>query len=153
MSAAGDKPLRYDEDGNVHLDFHGATNTTIEFIVSRYGIEAMHDIFRRVGQDVYQDIRAHLMAGDALELVKHWRHFFEREKADFDIAVGEDEIVLTVRSCPAWNHVKKIAPSVSPFFCDQTIVTNNAMAEGTPYGVETTVTGEGTCRQVIRRRK
>ena len=41
-------PLRYNEDGNVHLDFHGAVNTTIEFIVKRYGIEALHEIFRRV---------------------------------------------------------------------------------------------------------
>ncbi len=47
MSGPGDKPLRYEEDGNVHMDFHGAVNTTIEFIVSRYGIEAMHEISRR----------------------------------------------------------------------------------------------------------
>jgi hypothetical protein len=153
VSASGDKPLRYAEAGSVHLDFHGATNTTIDFIVSRYGIEAMHEIFRRVGQDVYKDIRAHLMAGDALELVRHWRHFFEREKADFDIAVSEDEIVLTVRRCPAWHHVRRIAPGVSPFFCDQTSVTNSAMAEGTPYSIETRTTGEGACTQVIRRRR
>lgn len=152
MSGPGDKPLRYEEDGNVHMDFHGAVNTTIEFIVSRYGIEAMHEIFSTVGKDVYQDIRGHLMAGDANELVKHWRHFFEREHADYDIAVGDDTIILTVRRCPAWHHVKKIAPRVSPFFCDQTTVTNRAMAEGTPFAVETTVTGEGACRQVIRRR-
>jgi predicted ArsR family transcriptional regulator len=153
MTEAPEKPLRYHEGGNVHLDFHGATNTTIDFIVGRYGIEAMHEIFRKVGRDVYQDIRGHLMAGDANELVKHWRHFFEREKAEFDIAVTEDEIRLTVRHCTAWHHVKKIAPSVSPFFCDQTIVTNRAMAEGTPFSVETTVTGEGACTQVIRRRR
>lgn len=152
MSQPDDKPLRYNEGGNVHMDFHGATNTTIDFIVSRYGIEAMHEIFRKVGRDVYKDIRGHLMAGDALELVKHWRHFFERENADFDIAVGEEEIVLTVRRCPAWHHVKKISPGVSPFFCDQTIVTNRAMSDGTPFAVETTVTGEGACRQVIWRR-
>ena len=81
-------PLRYNEDGNVHLDFHGATNTTIEFIVGRYGIEAMHEIFRKVGRDVYQDIRRHLMAGDAEELVKHWRHFFEREDADYSTSLS-----------------------------------------------------------------
>ena len=152
MTEGTDKPLRYNEGGNVHLDFHGAVNTTIDFIVDRYGIEAMHEIFKTVGRDVYQDIRGHLMAGDAMELVKHWRHFFTREKADFDIKVGEDEIVLTVRRCTAWHHVKKIAPSVSPFFCDQTTVTNRAMADDTPFSVETTVTGEGACTQVIRRR-
>lgn len=152
MSTPAQTPLRYNEDGNVHLDFHGAVNTTIDFIVARYGVEAMNEIFRKVGKDVYQDLRRHLMAGDANELVKHWRHFFDREKGDYDIAVGEDEIVLTVRRCPAWHHVQKIAGQVSPHFCDQTTVTNTAMAEGTPFAVETTITGPGACRQVIRRR-
>ena len=113
----------------------------------------MHEIFRRVGRDVYADIRGHLMEGDALELVKHWRHFFEREKADFDIEVGDEEIRLTVRRCPAWHHVRQIAGKVSPAFCDQTVVTNRAMAEGTPFSVETNVLGDGACTQVIRRRR
>lgn len=145
-------PLRYNEEGNVHLDFHGAVNTTIDFIVSRYGVEAMHEIFRRVGQDVYQDLRRHLMAGDAQEVVKHWRHFFDREKGDYDITVGDDEIVLTVRRCTAWHHVQKIAGKVSPNFCDQTTITYAAMAEGTPFRIDTEITGPGSCRQVIRRR-
>lgn len=149
---APDVPLRYNEEGNVHLDFHGAVNTTIDFIVDQYGIEAMHEIFRRVGKDVYQDLRRHLLEGDSTELVKHWRHFFDREGADYDIAIGPDEIVMTVRRCTAWHHVAKIAPSVSPHFCDQTIVVNQAMSEGTPFAVETVVTGPGACRQVIRRR-
>ena len=153
MSAAPDTPLRYNEDGNVHLDFHGAVNTTIDFIIARYGVDALHQIFRQVGQDVYQDIRRHLMEGDSNELVKHWRHFFTRENADYDIAVGPDEIVMTVSRCPAWHHVARIAPSVSPHFCDQTIVTNAAMAEGTPFSVETEITGPGACRQIIRRRR
>jgi predicted ArsR family transcriptional regulator len=153
MSTPQDAPQRYHEEGNVHLDFHGATNTTIDFIVARYGIEAMHEIFRRVGRDVYQDIRRHLLAGDAEELARHWRYFFEREGADFDIAEVDGEIVLTVRHCTAWHHVKQIAGRVSPHFCDQTRVTNAAMAEGTPFEVETIVTGEGACRQTIRRRR
>lgn len=145
-------PMRYEEDGNVHLDFHGAVNTTIEFIVSRYGIGALHEIFRRVGNDVYQNLRSHLLAGDSHEIARHWQHFFTREGADFDIAVTGDEIVLTVRRCTAWHHVQKIHGSVSAQFCDQTIVVNEAMAEGTPFAIDTTVTGPGACRQVIRRR-
>ena len=145
-------PLRYEEDGNVHLDFHGAVNTTIDFIVARYGIGALHEIFRRVGTDVYQNLRGHLLAGDSGEVARHWQHFFAREGADFDIAVSGDEIVLTVRRCTAWHHVAKIHGSVSAQFCDQTIVVNQAMAEGTPFSIETSITGPGACRQVIRRR-
>lgn len=147
------KPLRYQEGGNVHMDFHGATNTTIDFIIKNYGIEMMDQIFAKVGKDVYSDIRRHLVAGNAGELVKHWRHFFDREQADYDIEVGDDEIVLSVRHCTAYHHVKKIAPSVSPHFCDQTIRTNEALAEGSPFIIDTLITGEGSCRQTIRRRK
>ena len=147
-----DKPLRYQEDGNIHLDFHGATNTTIDFIVSRFGVEVLNEIFARVGTDVYADIRAHLMAGNAEELARHWGYFFEREHGDFDIAANDDEIVLTVRHCPAYHHVRKIAPAVSKNFCDQTIRVNDALGAGTPFSISTEITGEGACRQVIRRR-
>jgi len=146
-------PLRYQETGNVHLDFHGAVNTTIDFIVANYGVSVLHEIFEKVGKDVYADIRAHLMDGDANELVRHWRYYFERENAEFDIAVDDDEIVLTVHKCPAYLHVQKIAPEVSTWFCDQTIVTNQAMAEDSPFDVSTEITGPGSCRQIIRRRR
>lgn len=146
------KPLRYQETGNVHLDFHGATNTTIDFIVDRYGVDVLNEIFLKVAKDVYVDLHTHLKNGDANELVRHWQYFFERENGDFSIEVNDDEIVLTVRSCPAYMHVKKIAPSVSEHFCDQTIKINNALAEGTPFTIDTQITGEASCRQVIRRR-
>lgn len=147
-----DPPLRYPETGNVHLDFHGAVNTTIDFIVANYGLDVLHEIFEKVGREVYADIRAHLMAGDAEELVRHWRYYFEREGAEFDIVMDDDEIVLTVRKCPAYLHVKKIAPEISPWFCDQTIKTNEAMADGSPFDVTTEITGPGSCRQIIRKR-
>lgn len=147
-----DTPLRYQETGNTHLDFHGALNTTIDFIVDNYGTEVLHEIFGRVGRDVYADLRAHLLAGDSGELVKHWRYFFDRENGDYDIEVGADEIVLTVNRCPAYAHVQKIAPKVSEHFCDQTIKTNEALADGSPFTISTEITGEASCRQVIRRR-
>lgn len=152
MIAPDDKPLRYNEGGNVHMDFHGATNTTIEFIIKNYGIDVMDEIFARVGKDVYTDIRGHLMTGNAGELVKHWRHFFDREDAEYQIEIGNGEIVLTVSRCSAYHHVKKIAPLISDHFCDQTIRTNEAMADGSPFSIETILTGPGSCRQIIRKR-
>jgi predicted ArsR family transcriptional regulator len=151
MKIETEKPLRYHEDGNVHLDFHGATNTTIEFIINNYGHDVMDQIFRKVGKEVYADIREHLSAGNSGELVKHWKHFFDREGADYTIDINEDEIVLNVNYCPAYHHVKKIAPKVSEHFCDQTIQVNYALAEGSPFVIETEITAPGACRQVIRK--
>ena len=144
--------LRYAEEGEVHLDFHGATNTTIDFIIGKFGLAAMDEIFSKVGKDVYRSIHEDLIAGDTAQLVAHWRHFFTRENCDYDIAVGGDEIVLTVRHCTAWHHVAKLVGTPSAHFCDQTSRTNEAMAEGSPFAIDTTVTGPGACRQVIRRR-
>lgn len=152
MIIQDNKPLRYNEGGNVHMDFHGATNTTIEFIIRNYGVDVMDQIFARVGKDVYADIRRHLMAGNAGELIKHWQHFFDREGADYQIEIGEDKIALTVNHCPAYHHVKKIAPQISDHFCDQTIRTNEAIADGSPFSIETKLTGPGSCRQIIRKR-
>ncbi|MGJ8529855.1 hypothetical protein [Maritalea sp.] len=152
MIRPDDKPLRYNESGNVHMDFHGAADTTIEFVIKYYGIDVMDKIFERVGQDVYADIRAHLMDGNAGELVKHWRHFFDREEAEYDIEIGKDMIVLTVRHCTAYAHVQKISGRVSKHFCDQTIKTNNAMAADSPFAIDTEITGPGSCRQIIYKR-
>jgi len=33
--------MRYQETGGLHLDFHGATNTTIDYVVDEYGVEAL----------------------------------------------------------------------------------------------------------------
>ena len=144
--------LRYAEDGEVHLDFYSATNTTIDFIIQRYGVAALDEIFRKVGKDVYRSIHEDLVAGDTGQLVRHWRHFFTREDCDYDIAVNDDEIVMTVRRCTAWHHVAKLFGAPSPHFCDQTSRTNEALAEGSPYAIDTEITGPGSCRQVIRRR-
>lgn len=144
--------LRYAEDGEVHLDFYSATNTTIDFIIQRYGVAALDEIFRKVGKDVYRSIHEDLVAGDTGQLVRHWRHFFTRENCDYDIAIDDDEIVLTVRSCTAWHHVAKLFGAPSPHFCDQTSRTNEALAEDSPYAIDTEITGPGSCRQVIRRR-
>jgi hypothetical protein len=152
MITQDDKPLRYNEGGNIHMDFHSATNTTIEFIIENYGIEVMDQIFAHVGKEVYADIRKHLAAGNAGELIKHWRHFFDRELAEYQIEIGKNEIVLTVKHCTAYHHVKKIAPHISNHFCDQTIKTNEALADGTPFTIGTELTGPGSCRQIIRKR-
>ena len=58
--------LRYHDKGNVHMDFHGATNTTINFIIEKYGIETMNDIFKKVGNDVYADMKKHIQSGNII---------------------------------------------------------------------------------------
>ena len=144
--------MRYKSTGEVHLDFHGTANTTIDYITKNYGVDALKEIFKRVGGDVYRSIHEGLVAGDASELIEHWGYYLEREGGDFDILEKEESITLTIKDCPAVRHVKKIGLEVSEFFCEQTISLNEGLCSETPYEITTKLTGEGKCVQTLRRR-
>lgn len=49
--------MRYQETGGRHLNCHGATNTTVDYVADKYGVEALREIFFKIGRDVYNDIR------------------------------------------------------------------------------------------------
>lgn len=144
--------LRYKEDGETHLDFHGATNTTIEYIIKNFGEEALHKIMFKVGYDVYEDIRQKLSEGDFGDLVQHWEHFFNRENGTYDIDIQKDKVTLTVHQCPAVKHVQKLGLKLSPHFCSQTKELNRGLCQDTGFTIETKLTGTGSCQQILRKK-
>ena len=139
--------LRYHEIGELHKDFHGSTNTTIDYIIKNYGEGVLEEIFKTTGQNVYKSIHEKLKNGNISELVEHLSYFYNREGAKFDLKLTTDEVVITVHECPAIAHLKKLGVPVSPFFCRSTTSLNAALCEGTPWKTETTKTGEGACVQ------
>jgi predicted ArsR family transcriptional regulator len=145
--------LRYRDEGNLHLDFHRTTNGTIGFLRRTYGREVLDETFRRTARDVYRSIHEDLMAGDWDQLLEHWSYFFDREGGDYTMEQSEDEIRLTVHSCPAIAYLKSRGTEVDPDFCRQTEVMNATWAAGSPFSITTEVLGDGRCVQTIRRNK
>ena len=144
--------LRYRETGELHKDFHGSMNAAVEYVGRRYGREGLRKVFTATAQQGYRSIYEGLKRGDWSELAEHWRYFMSREGADFTLAVSERELVLTVSVCPAVAQLKKLGLTPSEFFCDQTVLLNEAWCEGTPFEAVTELTGEGSCVQKIRKR-
>jgi hypothetical protein len=145
--------MRYKDTGNVHLDFHGAVNTTVNYIVKNFGIEGLHETFFRTGRDVYKSIRENLSRGDYSELVEHWSYYLDREKGKYRIVQEEDHVILHVDECPAVRQVKKLGLEVSPHFCAQTEYVNKGMCHNTEFEIETVKSGECSCVQTLRRIK
>jgi hypothetical protein len=145
--------MRYKDTGEVHMDFHRTTNGTIAYLRKNYGREFLDDTFRRTARDVYRSIREDLLRGDPEQLVEHWSYYFDREGGDYTIERLEGEIRMTVRRCPAVAYLMKRGTPVDPDFCRQTVVINEALAEGSPFEVRTEVLGGGRCVQTIRRIK
>jgi hypothetical protein len=144
--------MRYRENGELHKDFHGTSNTTVEYIAKIFGKKALHEIFFAVGQKVYRSIYEKLKTGDLSELVEHWNYFFAREKGIFKLTVTPDKIVLEVDECPAVKQLLKLGLTPSNFFCCQTTMVNEAMCENTPFESKTEILGSGKCRQTIKKR-
>lgn len=144
--------MRYREAGELHKDFHGSMNAAVEYVGSRYGREGLRQVFKNTAQRVYRSIYEKLKTGDWSELVEHWRYFMTREGADYTLEVSERNVVLTVKVCPAVAHLRKLGLKPSAFFCDQTVLLNDAWCEGTPFEAVTELTGEGSCVQEIRKR-
>ena len=143
--------LRYQEDNELHLDFHGTTNTTLNYIVEHYGVQTLKEILRKTGRDVYKSIHEKLQQGDASELLEHLNWFFHREKGKFQLTVDENKITFEVFECPAVRHLRKLGLEPSPHLCLQTSEVNAGMCEDSPWSSEVQVISEGHCIQTFVR--
>lgn len=141
--------LRYQENNELHLDFHGTTNTTLNYIADNYGVEALKGILRKTGREVYKSIHEKLLKGDASELLEHLNWFYFREKGKYQLTVEENRIVLEVFECPAIRHLRKLGLEPSAHVCLQTSEVNAGMCEGSPWRSEVQVIGEGHCIQTF----
>ncbi len=145
--------LRYRETGELHKDFHGSTSLALDFVAERHGEDALTEILHNVGTKVYASIHQKLLKDDPSELIEHLAYFYNREEADFDLEVTDQEITLRVRQCPAIAHIRKVGLPLSKCFCRSTTEINAAMCEGTAWATETKILAEGQCVQRFYRKE
>ena len=144
--------LRYQENNELHRDFHGSTNLAIHYLAENYGVEAAKAVLRRTGREVYKSIHDKLANGDDSELVEHLSWFANREGARYRMAVAPGEVTFEMLECPAIRHLRKLGLKVSSHCCLQTSEVNAGMCEDTPWETETKVMCEGHCIQIFRRK-
>ena len=148
----GEQMLRYQENNELHRDFHGTTNTTLDYIAENYGVDALKGILQDTGEKVYKSIHDKLAAGDASELLEHLNWFYFREGAKYQLSVNPDEIILEVFECPAIRHLKKMGLKISEYACLQTSEVNAGMCKNTQWESSVEVLEEGHCIQTFRRK-
>ena len=145
--------LRYQENNELHRDFHGTTNTTLDYIADNYGVDALKEILRTTGREVYKSIHDKLAKGDASELLEHLNWFYFREKGKYQLTVEPGKIVLEVFECPAIRHLRKLGIEPNELTCLQTSEVNAGMCEGTPWESSVEHIAEGHCVQIFKKRK
>jgi hypothetical protein len=144
--------MRYRHTGNVHKDFHLATQTTIRYILDTYDRAFLAELFRRTAQEVYREIYRALVEGDAEPLVEHWSYYYERETGEFAVDRDADgSISFRVANCPAVSHIIERTGDVDETFYLQFELLAAGLSEGTPFEIAFERTGRTSYVYRIKR--
>ena len=127
--------MRYQDSGEVHKDFHLATNRTIDYIMARYDEEFLSQLCRRTAQDVYRDIHSHLIAGDSEALLEHLAYYTGREEGKYTIERTEDSVVFHMASCPMHRQIIDRGQQVSPYMGRFLELLYGHWADRTPFTI------------------
>ena len=144
--------LRYKSEGEVHTDFHRLFCATLHYLEDNYGESVANAIIRKMAQDVYRTMHESVQSGDCMELCEYWKYYLEREGGVFDIECSQEGVCLTVHECPAQKRLVELGEKPDAAMCRATEVLNDALAEGSPFRVSLSRTGDFSCVQRFCRR-
>ncbi|HNR31768.1 MAG TPA: hypothetical protein PKI11_12845 [Candidatus Hydrogenedentes bacterium] len=130
-------------------DFYFAINATFRFILQNYGEEALHRYWRALGAEYYAPLADRFRTGGLDEVARYWTAFFAAEPGgDVSVAREKDEVILTVRECPAIRWLRLHNREICPGYCQHCRHVSTAIAENA--GMRFTLTGGGgTCEQTF----
>ena len=128
--------MRYRDTGNVHKDFHLATDTTIRYVLETYGTDFLSELFARTAQRVYRDIYDSLVAGVFEPFLEHLTYYYRREGGVFDVTRVDGGFDFSVSQCPAVRHVIERTGKVEDNFFLQFELLAKGFAEDTPFEIE-----------------
>ena len=149
--SVGADTLRYASGGELHRDFHASILDGANYVRDNYGEEALREVVFETGTKVYKTLHEKLKAGDKSELLAWWRYYMDREGADYILEETPDGAVLTVKKCPALKHLENRKIEGGKGLCSMTRILNEAFCCGSPYEIILEETGDGSCRQTLRR--
>ncbi len=146
--------MRYQETGELHKDFHGATLMSANYIVENYGIEALREIMFNTGTEVYREINQRLKAGDSSELIGFKEYFLEREGGKFTMTKHDNGLFeLVVTECPMENHLKSLGMEINENFYLLNKFLNEALCHDTPFELSYEKLGDGVTRECLTFKK
>lgn len=143
--------LRYQSTGELHKDFHILFCNTLHYLRENFGEDAVREVLRNTAQNVYRSMYEKLCSGDVSELLEYWDYYMAREDAGYSIEKSDNEIRLTVSSCPLLLHFKNSGLTPDPVACDATAIFNDALCENSPFKAGFEKTGEFSCCQIFKK--
>ena len=134
----------------LHKDFHGALSAGIEYLHENFGEEAVREYLRRFTLSYFSPLTTRLKKEGLSSLKEYFEQLYAREGGDIETTLSENELVISVTSCPAVNHMRKYGYPVARLFHETSKTVNEALCEGTPYTAEMLEYDRETGRSIQR---
>ena len=122
----------------LHKDFHNSLNLGIQYLSDNFGEEGVKDYLRFFARNYYSILKADLMQRGLIAIEEHYRKIYDLEGGDVTIERTEDpdELTITVRVCPAVEHIRKLGAPLAPNYEWTTSVVHETICEDTPWRAE-----------------
>ena len=134
----------------LHKDFHGYHNFILRHVEMRYGREFMVEGLRRIGQNVYSPVAERLAREGLAYFAEYWKDIFDLEGGEYEIALQDDRLVLTVKKCPALCYIRGKNWPVAGAFCEHTRIINEEICRTAGYRCSVEYDQEkGSCVQTF----
>jgi len=127
--------MRYYDVGEIHKDFHLATNRTIDYIMRVYGEDFLLELCKRTAQNIYSQIYNSIKKGDLSELIKHLTYYIEREEGVVEVESSLNMTVVKVVSCPMHVHINSSDQKLSKYMELFLSTLYKMFAENTPFTI------------------
>jgi len=141
---------RASDNEYLHKDFHGALSVGITYVHKNFGEEAVREYLRQFTRSFYGPLIDEVRKEGLVALERHFRRLYEIEDSDVNITLSDDELVVSVKACPAVMHMRERGHAVAAMFSETTRTVNEALVEGTPFESELLEYDDETGRSVQR---
>ena len=134
----------------LHKDFHGALSTGIEYLHSHFGEDAVRDYLRQFTSTYYAPLKKRLCEEGLSVLKDYFGNMYAAEDGEITTTLSDDELVISVSSCPTVKHMRRQGYTVARLFRETTETVNSVLCDGTPYMAELVEYDDDTGKSVQR---
>ena len=141
---------RASDNEYLHKDFHGALSAGLEYLHQHYGPESVREYLRQFTAAYYAPLIAKLKESGLPALKEHFENIYRIEGEEIETTLTENELVITIKSCPAVKHMKENNYPVARLFHETSGTVNETLCEGTPFAADMIEYEEATGRSIQR---
>lgn len=118
-----------------HPDFHSSMNMGIHYLGENYGGDAVRNYLTRYTRNVYRRLICEIREEGLSALERHIQETYAKEKASgvLETVLAADTLAVTVKRCPAVEHLHKTGREVSAWYRSTTEVVMEVLAHDSGY--------------------